>query len=343
LGILPDLSSVPLKLIFNPNGNRLLSVDADGKIIVWDVAQKKPVAMIHEFTGNNLGLIARQDGKVSAWSQNTVWTFDARNGDLHQSISIPADRILAVSPIGDLVSGYTPFKVSLYDALTGDLKQTLPDESEEYFGDYWWGWMHQFSGALFSKDGKRLITFGTGGTWAYNLPDGVKINYLKGETFSAALSPDGEWLVASDDEIYDPLFLLEAKTMRKIFSIQLAPAWAFDKYAISPDKRQIGLLHGETYEESRFELVDTSTGLLSGYWSPETDTHLTTLAFNPNGTLVAIGQRNGDIVLVDVSSLKTVATLQAQIGSVTALTFSKDGTSLISAGQDGIVKIWGLP
>lgn len=343
LGILSGLSSVPLKLVFSPNGARLLSVDANGQIIIWNVAQQKPIAMLHEFSGENLGLVARQDGKVSAWAQNTVWTFDARNGNLQQSITIPAERVLAVSPVGDLVGGYSPYRISLYDALTGDLRQTLPDEAEEFSGDRWWGWMHQFYGALFSQNGKRIITFGSGGIWAYSLPDGEKICHLKGETLKAAFSPDGEWLVASDDELYDTPFLIETQSMRKIFTARPFLAWNYSKYAISPDKRRMGLLHLGSDEPSHLELVDTTTGLLSGDWSPATDTLLTSLAFNPIGTLVAVGQSNGDIALVDVLSLKTVATFQANIGSVTALTFSMDGASLISAGQDGIMKIWGLP
>jgi WD40 repeat protein len=343
LGILTGLSSVPLKLIFNTGDSRLLSVDADGKITIWDVAQQKQIAVFHEFTGKNLGLIARSDGKISAWTQNTAWTFDARNGILQQSISIPADRILAVSPLGDLVSGYTPYKVSLYDAFTGDLKQTLPDEAEEFSGDRWWGWMHQFYGALFSQDGKRLITFGSGGIWAYSLPNGEKISHLQGETLKAAISADGEWLVASAEELYDAPFLIETQSMRKIFTARPSLAWNFTQYAISPDKRQMGMLRFGNGDPSRFELVDTSTGSLSGYWSPIADTFLTSLAFNPTGTLVAIGEGNGNFELIEISTLKTVATFQAHIGSVAALAFSSDGTSLISAGQDGIIKIWGLP
>jgi len=30
-------------------------------------------------------------------------------------------------------------------------------------------------------------------------------------------------------------------------------------------------------------------------------------------------------------------------GPVTSLTFSQDGRSLISAGEDGVIRIWGLP
>jgi WD40 repeat protein len=71
-------------------------------------------------------------------------------------------------------------------------------------------------------------------------------------------------------------------------------------------------------------------------------TWLTALAFSPDARLIAAGQADGSIALVDVASLRTISILTGHKGAVTALAFSADGMVLASAGEDGTVRFWGV-
>jgi WD40 repeat protein len=346
LGVLDCLGSSPKKMTFSPDSARLLSVDSDGQITLWDVAEQKLIVTSHEFSGSNSGLATRLDGDVSVWAKNTVWTFDASNGDIKHITSIRAEKILAVSPAGDLVAGYSPLKVSLYDATTGELTLTLPEEAQDVWVEYYWerDIIRQFYGALFSPDGKRLATFGTGGIWMYSLPDGKLLNYHEGNnTRKAAFSLDGTWLVASEFENINPPGLLNFNTAKWIFfTISNLNGKDCRQYAVSPDKRLIGQVCRRWEIPSRLELVDSSSGKLFKSIEFLTREPLS-LAFNPTGTLVAVGFDTGEIVIIEVSTQKSIVTFQAQPSAVTSLTFSLDGRTLISTGDDGVVNVWGIP
>ncbi|MCG2786603.1 MAG: WD40 repeat domain-containing protein, partial [Anaerolineae bacterium] len=352
LGNLEGLASAPVELAFSADSAWLLSADSDGQTILWDVAKRKPVIKTHEFGGEIAGLVARLDGDISAWMNNTVWTFGFQDASLKQTTYISAGKILAASPTGNLVAGYDPLKVSLYDARTGAVKQTLPEEAEDVWVEYYWEGdiIRQFYGALFSPDGKQLATFGTGGIWMYTSSDGKLISHLEGNNArKAAFSPDGQWLVASKFENNAPPSLINFETGAEIFQFyfprnpySFAEGSGYSQYAISPDKQWIGLLRLGNGGYPRLELVDTSIGLLTRTLEFQTGMPLS-LAFSPSGTLIAIGHADGMMDLVDVATLKVLTSLKAHFGPVTALVFSPDGTRLITGCDDGIVKVWGVP
>ncbi len=64
------------------------------------------------------------------------------------------------------------------------------------------------------------------------------------------------------------------------------------------------------------------------------------LAFSPGGDLLAIGNRQRDIVLLDPSSMEVVADLLGHVSDVLSLAFSPDGALLVSSSGDGTTRIW---
>jgi WD40 repeat protein len=67
------------------------------------------------------------------------------------------------------------------------------------------------------------------------------------------------------------------------------------------------------------------------------------LAFNPGGTLLALGTENGTIFLWDVKQQKDVTRLIEHTALVTSLSFSADGAFLVSGSADKTVLVWEIP
>jgi hypothetical protein len=68
--------------------------------------------------------------------------------------------------------------------------------------------------------------------------------------------------------------------------------------------------------------------------------HVNSVAFSPNGTLLAIGSDDTTIKLWRVSDGAFVRTLAGHTSSVNSIAFSPDGTLLVSGSSDRSVRLW---
>jgi len=64
---------------------------------------------------------------------------------------------------------------------------------------------------------------------------------------------------------------------------------------------------------------------------------ITALEFQPHGEILASGGSDADVMLWDVKSGKQLSVLQGHTGPVGTLSFSADGSTLLSAGDDAIL------
>ena len=65
-------------------------------------------------------------------------------------------------------------------------------------------------------------------------------------------------------------------------------------------------------------------------------------AVSKDGTLIAIGQANGSIKIIDADSGEIVQTLTGHTELVRSVALSEDGKRLVSGGDDKTVKVWNL-
>ena len=64
------------------------------------------------------------------------------------------------------------------------------------------------------------------------------------------------------------------------------------------------------------------------------------LAFSPDGRLLAAGSEDGKMILWDTKTGKSLASWNGHQGAVTTLAFSPDGSALASAGWDKSIRLW---
>ena len=79
------------------------------------------------------------------------------------------------------------------------------------------------------------------------------------------------------------------------------------------------------------------TAMLEGHTKP-----ITSLAFSPDGTLIASGAEDKTIIVWDAKNGSQLKVLQGHSGAINSLAFSPDGTLLYSGSLDGTVIIWSL-
>jgi hypothetical protein len=70
--------------------------------------------------------------------------------------------------------------------------------------------------------------------------------------------------------------------------------------------------------------------------------HVFSVAFSPDGKMIAAGCGDGRIALWEVTSYKRRATLRGHTEEVTSVAFRRDGKLLASRGAEGTVRLWDL-
>jgi WD40 repeat protein len=143
-----------------------------------------------------------------------------------------------------------------------------------------------------------------------------------------AISPDNSTLAAGEYAVYlhqlADGFLLDAYTTRT------GPR----SVAYSPDGDVLGAglaLHGTS-------LIDTGTSEQVGVVGDGFDN---SLAFSPDGGLVAVGNRDGIVTVLEATDLEVLTTLAADgAEAVTSLSFDPTGDLLAVTYLDCLVRVW---
>ena len=67
-----------------------------------------------------------------------------------------------------------------------------------------------------------------------------------------------------------------------------------------------------------------------------------TVAFHPDGLILATGMEQGAVAVWDVKSQGCVTQFEGHAGAVKSLAFSENGFVMASGSVDGTVKVWDL-
>ena len=70
--------------------------------------------------------------------------------------------------------------------------------------------------------------------------------------------------------------------------------------------------------------------------------YVTSVAFSPNGTLLASGSDDETVRLWSVEKRETIAIFEGHMDYVTSVAFSPNGALLASGAGDGTVKLWNV-
>ena len=166
-----------------------------------------------------------------------------------------------------------------------------------------------------------------------------------------AYSPDGQTYATANDAY--TVMIRDTRTRKLKKRIFGYPELAYlSKISISPDGKILASLRRNYFirlwdvntRKLKKSLVGHKVTTISnkkrGPYAPFTK--IDSVAFSPDGKILAIGSLNGMIRLWDTSSGKLKRTLLDQIGFIKSLTFSPDGKSVASGSDDGSILVWNI-
>lgn len=287
------------------------------------------------------------------------------------TLSLPKGVVqsLAISPDGRIVAGssnvwYSLFLgqenvIKLWDSHTGQLLHVLAGHTKPG------------PSLVFNLDGSLLISGSLDGTiraWdTHTLQECISIDKASPTPWkldskplrsslpkidSIALHPNQKWIAAGN--ISGGVALWDLYSGDNI--VGMGGHSAFTPIAFSPD----GKLLATCDDHVGFNLCDISTGkriypqqgqavfgrvsssVSRTTWMTSAP-NLISIAFSPDGAVLAGGSRQGLVTLWDLKTKQEIGKVKGHQKSITSLVFSPDGQFLISSSGDCMLKLWDFP
>lgn len=240
---------------------------------------------------------------------------------------------LAVNPEG------TTFVSGCADGIVRRFE--LDYETQEVLGRY----HGEVRAVAFSTDGTMIIAGGTNGQLTvWNSSTGVKLGRLNGHSGdirAVVVSPDGDLLLTGATDQEARLWDLTARV--SIRTIQHdAPVLAA---AFSEDGTQFVTGGGDANKEfGEFRIFNTNPKAEGPVFHEVSKHGVLSTAFSPIGGTWLIGNADWEASFRDLTSLKTLATIDYGNGKINSLDISADGKyALMGAYESKLCTLWAVP
>ena len=329
-------------LAFNVDGTRLVSGGADGQVLIWDTAARDLVTPpITGHTDIVFSVAFSPDGTLlaSGSADGTIRLWDANSGEpIGQPFVGHTNWVwsVAFSPDGQtLVSGGADNTVRLWDVASGD---AIGEPLTAHTG--------AVRSVAFSPDGTLIASGSADGTvrlWTVAAPTEppLLLAVHQGAVWSVVFSPDGRTLASGglDDQVI--LSSTGAPLLRRqMFS---AGSEAILGLGYSPDGHRLATAEGQLAGGTADGIVriwDTTTGVLLATIHGHSRA-ATSVAFSPDGLLLASVAADGTLVVWDASTYQPVrGPIQAHQSAIVSVAFSPDSRLIVTGGDDSSVRLW---
>ncbi|HLO33844.1 MAG TPA: TIR domain-containing protein [Anaerolineales bacterium] len=335
---------------FSPDGKMLASASDDATIILWDVATHQQLGKpLQANTGSVISATFSPDGKMLAsggWDNAIIlWDLATRQpigGPLTGHYQ-PVNSV-AFSPDGTLLaSGSDDNYIILWDVATHQLLAWLVKHTDDV------------NKVAFTSDGKTLISSSFDNTLIrWDVASRTLIGQpLTGQLdlITVAISPDQNIIASGGGD--GTIILWDLSAPPPIGRRLLKHTDWVHSVAFSPDGKMLASSScskpapNNECRQGEIILWDVSTLLNTSLAArPPIGQTLTahadtvrSLAFSPDGKMLASGSADRTIILWDVATLQRISTLLAP-DWVTGLAFSPDGKLLASGSQDESAMLW---
>jgi WD40 repeat protein len=299
------------RVVFSPDGSRLLTASEDGTARLWAASTGQLIAVLPGDAGVVAQAVFSPDGArvLTATEKGGIRLWEASTGKLLDSHTVRgASAMAAVSLAGD-------FRVLFR---LGERMLLVWDASRKPLAHFLLPEDLMLKRAAFSPDGSRIVT----------VSRMDRVETYKGLEFHMGGMQDivGLWDAASGKQLPLP---------RRATSSFLDTVGTI---VISPDGARFlsASIDGKTVEvwnTASGERLASLTGL-----PPEVK--VLAAAFSADGSRVLVGGEDRVAYLLNVTSGKLVHALTSHSAPVSAVAFSPDGVRLLTAGEDQPPRLW---
>ncbi len=316
-------------LAFSPDGLRVLTGSASGKVQMWNALTGEALAepiragapvVAAGFSGDGKTVLsATSDGVARVWKTPA---FHPVSEKFSTGGSIGG---LCISPTGDaLAAGSADGTLAIWNVATAFAKTRSVSEGTPIVS------------TAFSPDGKWIATGGTDGHARLCLTSKDKVAAVSDDTQSTvdclAFSPDGRFLATGSDAGVAQLWKLPDL---RPFGSAMIQKGRITSISFSPDSSLLLTSSGD----ATARIWNTASGKEAGP-ALKAEKEVTDAVFSPDGRTIATSSSDGTAQLWSIAGAKKLYAALRHKAAIVSLAFSPDGQKLVTASDDGTAAVW---